>query len=683
MERLTQSAKIALLVFAACQFAFQLRSTGFLAELWPANALLLAYFVRNRQSLTWPAWIVAAVAYIASDLITGNTLTPTLLLTAGNLSGVATGYYCYARLKESHVRLEEPTSVSYLVLISFVSAGIAGCVGAIAGPILLSSTALQGWLFWFSAELVNYLVILPLALTLSVDVKTIKELKFLSTPVRAIGKAMPFICFLLTLSVALYAGEIKILALTIPTLLWCAVTYDLFAVALLTLLTSAIALIKIGPSAHVGALAIHEQLENIPFRLSIALLALAPIALASVMAARARLLRELQEKNEALKRADQAKDRFLAVMSHELRTPLTGILGIADLMLTGSLSPEQQNFLKTLVRSGQSLLGLVNDILDFSKIAAGRLELEQQPFLIDDVLRDVCSLFTGAASKKGLSIVLKLPESYHNAVLGDELRIRQVLSNLISNAIKFTDHGQITVQVSQERLGAETLKLHIAVVDTGIGIAPEKIDYLFQPFAQADKSITRRYGGTGLGLAISRNLVLAMGGQIFVSSREGGGTTISFYILLTPLSDSAATPAAHRDVSRAMRSGDVAKSAALNILLAEDDAALSALIFEMLKREGHVVTAVSDGAAAVKLAHAQAFDVILMDMHMPIYDGPEAMRLIRDQERSTGRRIPIIALTADITPSGRKAYAVAGADAVHGKPIQWDDLLDDIKRLAV
>ena len=663
------------LVFVACLLGIWSRPFGgFLAAFWPANALLLGLLVRFPQLAVRPVWAAAIVGYLAADLVTGSTVLAALLLTAANLAGVFVGYALYARIDRDHQRLRQPLSVLYMVVIAAASAAAAGIMGAIANPILFDDSAVNGGALWFISELAHYLAILPVVLAMpAVRWPPFGRLKQLTMHDAAPVLALGFSC----LAGLLYSGP-GAMAFPIPALLWCATVYSLFTTACLTLVFVAWTLVVIAT----GWLPLSRYMDDIQTILSVrvagTLIALAPIVVASLMAGRSELLQQLKEKNAKLAEADRAKDRFLAMMSHELRTPMTGVLGMADLLIATGLTPEQEKFTRTLSRSARTLLSLLNDILDFSKIEAGKLQVEQEPFLLSEALYDVRDLFTGAASEKGLTLQVNLPSEFQDAVVGDSVRLRQVLSNLIGNAIKFTNTGHVLLDVKQDVLPDGGLILRISVRDTGIGISQENIGRLFQPFAQADASITRRFGGTGLGLAISRSLVRAMGGEIEVASTEGVGTTFSFFVRMEPDRAGAALAG-----SKALAGGSAEGNALkpCRVLLGEDNTTTRMLISTMLQRKGHTVHAVGDGTAVVAAAAAGTHDIILIDMHMPHMNGATAVRAIRSAESTKGTHVPIIALTADVRLEGKKSYLEAGVDAVAAKPVAWDALFAEMKKL--
>jgi len=392
------------------------------------------------------------------------------------------------------------------------------------------------------------------------------------------------------------------------------------------------------------------------------------------------LAQNLEMERERAEQANAAKSQFLAMMSHELRTPMTGVMGMADLLLMSQLTPEQDDLTKLLKRSARSLLDLLNDILDFSKIEAGQLEIENIPFDLNEVISDIVNLFAPIASEKGVVLESRTPALYWNIIDGDPKRLRQVLSNLVGNAIKFTESGRIIIAFDQfpERDG--DLRLEFRVADTGVGISTDDVDKLFRPFVQADVSTSRKYGGTGLGLAISRRLVEGMGGDIFVTSEVGRGSTFSFHVVVTPdrsVQQTTAKIGARITRSEVVHDGKSSKSR--SILFAEDNETSRFLISTMLARMGHKVDAVSNGAEAVEAARLKEYDIVLMDMQMPVMDGPDATREIR-KLKTKNDGIPVIALTADIIATHRADYFAAGVNSIIGKPVNWTELSAEIDR---
>lgn len=367
--------------------------------------------------------------------------------------------------------------------------------------------------------------------------------------------------------------------------------------------------------------------------------------------------------------ANKAKSEFLATISHEIRTPLNSILGFADLVAADpDLSPDSRRRLDLIGRAGRSLVEIINDLLDFSKLEAGRMELDPEPLAPAVVLRDAMAIAAPAAESKPLELRVEIIGGDERSLfLLDETRLRQVLLNLLSNAIKFTRDGTVTarLELSDERLRFE-------IVDTGIGIAPDVQARLFQRFTQADSSISRGYGGTGLGLAISKALVSRMGGEIGVVSAPGQGSC--FWVELpatpaqpTPSLDTSAPPASDMRGTR--------------VLLVDDHHVNRELGYALLTLGGHEAVTAEDGAMAVSLLRDQDFDLVLMDVHMPVMDGLAATHAIRAMEGAKAR-VPILALSADVMPEQVARCMAAGMDGHLAKPIVRDDLLAAVTRFA-
>ena len=378
--------------------------------------------------------------------------------------------------------------------------------------------------------------------------------------------------------------------------------------------------------------------------------------------------RELEVATEAALASMKAKASFLATMSHELRTPMNGVLGMLNLLEASDLDEEQTDFVQTATRSGEDLLRIINDVLDLAKLESGRVEAERIPFNLEAELRSIHTLLSPQAAKHGLAFILDWRAKPLGQLVGDPNRLRQILINLLGNAIKFTPSGEVRLMIDRQPGVPDGWTF--AVKDTGIGIAPDVQASLFKPFTQADSSTTRRFGGTGLGLSISQQILNVLGGDpITLESQPGQGSTFRFSLRFADHLPSAAIEPAGHHIVRA---------------LVVDDAPINRLILEkrLKKLAIHCLTA-TDGEEALKLLREQTFDIVFMDCHMPVLDGPSAVRQFRQWEREQTPippRTPIVAVSADLDRTNRDDCQDSGMDGFIPKPVTASDLTQALTR---
>lgn len=393
--------------------------------------------------------------------------------------------------------------------------------------------------------------------------------------------------------------------------------------------------------------------------------------------------RELIEARIAAEAANAAKSAFVAHMSHELRTPITGVIGMTELALETELSELQRDYLSTALDSSESLLFLVNDILDFSKIEAGQLVLESTTFDLRQILEMPLKEMSERAARKQLEFLASIDEKLPPLLIGDPMRLRQVLLNLMGNAIKFTDHGQVTLNVVVLATAPDAILVRFEVADSGIGISNLHQQKIFSAFAQADASISRKFGGTGLGLSISANLVEKMGGKIAVASTLGEGSSFHF-----DLRFATAQTSQRIRMNLATTSSDVSirqtayAQPPLKVLLAEDNLVNQKVVSTLLASKGHNVQVACNGQEAIEMARNTPFDIILMDLEMPVMDGVEAARVIRAEESGTGRRVPIMALTAHAVQGVSQICSEAGMDGHLSKPLKSREIVAAVEKMA-
>jgi len=393
------------------------------------------------------------------------------------------------------------------------------------------------------------------------------------------------------------------------------------------------------------------------------------------------LNRELEAARQAADASNRAKSQFIANMSHEIRTPLNGVLALAQLLSRSDPRPDQREKLNVIRASSQDLLRVINDILDFSKVDAGKLDLECIDFDLEQALESALSSFAVLAERSQISLYLEVAPNARGLRRGDPVRLRQIVNNLVSNALKFTKEGSVRIRIMGQ--GCEGQEgLTIAVADTGIGIPADKLELMFQKFTQIDASTTREFGGTGLGLAICKELATLMGGRVWAESEPGVGSTFWVELKLPYVGAvEAATEAdAFDDFSGA--DNEIEGLEAIRILAAEDNPTNQIVLTTIMAAFGVDLTLVNNGREAVDAWAAGDFDLVLMDVQMPVMDGVAATRLIREGEAETGRRrTPIVALSANAFSDQVSAYRRAGMDAHVAKPIDMNFLQSEIERL--
>ncbi len=625
-------------------------SLGSLTAIWPTNAIVLVTLLRGPRDLAWRA-MAAAGAYAGITLAVVFAGAPVLgaaLLSLTNMAEIGAALLLLRIFRLNASNLTKPG-----VLFGFLACGavIAPALGAsLAAPLVSSfstSTFAEAWWDYWAADALGVVIFGSMGMVL-----TREHLRRLSRPadwshglvlLAALGAATAF----------LVQWDTRQLALVAPLAVWATLRFGPLGAAGSVLWTCvvAVALNLVG----LGTVAPDDpniRAELFQLQMALVVLPLITLPIAAVLAERDRAARQAQA-------ADRAKSAFLANMSHEIRTPLNGVVAMAGLIAERATSAADRETAEIIRSSGEALERLLGDVLDLARIESGRVDIQQTPFEVREAVEATTLLMGLQAEAKGLRLTVDVSEAVGGARCGDPVRLRQVLGNLVSNAIKFTDRGEVEITVVAAE---DEEQVVFRVRDTGVGFDPAMKERLFGRFEQADGSFTRRYGGSGVGLAIACHLVEAMGGRLDADSAPGLGSVFTVTLPL-PVVEGAAS--AEADVPAQ------AEEAAPPRLLIVDDHPTNLKVAELILAQtgAHLVTA-TNGAEAVASFRTERFDAVLMDMQMPVMDGLEATRTIRSHERAQGDPpTPIIMVTANALPEHEEASRAAGADAFLTKPV--------------
>ena len=652
--------------FAAAVLSIAVFGTN--TPVWVSNALAVTAMLRHKRS-TWPVLLgLAALADYAATALMHNPLiaiglTPCDCLEIFLITALS-GFTCDTSLDGSIWPLAR------LAAACLVAPAVSALGGAALITLAYGAPFLAGWKTWYLGTACGELTVTPLLLSWT-------DRTLQTRPSRnAIFQTLGLSVLVAVVGYVDFHDSLPGLFLAFPLLLLAAFNGRLVGATTASAALAAVATWSTftghGPIAAVSPVdiaaadraSIVSEVLNLQLYIVVALLLSLPLA--AVLGQREKLMVQLRETTHAAQQAARAKSQFLAVMSHEIRTPLTGVLGMADLLTHDPPPEKRRDYVARIRASGQHLVTLINDILDFSRIEAGRLELEAIDFTIAEVLEQVRSLLAPLAVERGLALNLDLEGASPETLKGDPTRIRQVLINLVGNALKFTERGRVTVTVSCRAMGDGREHFRFEVVDTGIGIPAAKRQALFDAFSQGDSSTTRRYGGSGLGLAISKYLVEAMGGEIGVDSVEGVGSRFWFAL---PLAVSQAAPPRRPPPPR------LREQSPRRLLLVEDVEVNQILVADMLRARGHGVVVAANGQEALELVAREPFDLVLMDIQMPVMDGIEATIRIRRLPPPAGN-IPVIALSANVMAEDVARYKAAGMNDTLAKPIEWPKLFE-------
>ena len=633
------------------------------AAVWPVDAVILAALSRA-PARRWPILMLAAViGETASSLYPLVDWRPQFGLALCDVLEAAVAAAALLRWLGPGFDLSRRRDLAIFGLVALAASVTSALPASLVFWLAHGSAPTETMPDWILGDTLGLVIVAPALLTMQAgELKTLFSARGRPRTLAVLGGEAAIVTAACLYNAPLLKVLI-VLAMMAP-----AVELGMTGAAIGVLLGGAtmIGLTSANPAlVHTSLKMVRRDIDLV--QIVLAIVAVATLGLAATLADRRRLQEELERKRDEAEAAARAKTEFLANMSHEIRTPLTAIIGFAGLIdAMEGLPPSAADYVDRIVTAGQTLLSVVNDILDFSKIEAGQIELDPQPFAPGPFIEQTIGLAAGQAEGKGLSLVCDIAEDMPAALLADSSRIRQVLLNLISNAVKFTDRGCVAVQARYDPIASGRLRL--SVTDTGAGIAGDKLDRLFKRFSQVDGSTSRTHGGTGLGLVICKSLTELMGGDIGVESAEGQGST--FWITIpAPLADLAQVVAESDDCDEEML--------ACRILIVDDLAVNRELISVMLNLFGHTLTEACNGQEAVEAALRTPFDLILMDLNMPGMDGLAATRAIR-ADSDLNRDTPIVALSANAMASHVADCVAAGMNDHIAKPIDPGTLLSKV-----
>jgi signal transduction histidine kinase/CheY-like chemotaxis protein len=639
---------------------------GAITPIWISNAFTVTALLRNKRS-TWPVLLLLAeAADYASNIVAGTPITGFGYIACDVVEILLIVVLLRATGGGAPVDGMRPLARLALVCLAVPSLSAAGGAGLTA--LVYGGPFLPAWKTWYLSAASGQLTVTPLLLSWTEP--TLRKARFGHQAAQTLLLAG----LVAIIGWIVFSSDVLGVYVIFPFLLFAAFSGRLLGATTATAALTAVAIwsTAMGHGPIMARAGTDEVLKVQLLQLFFASVLLSALPVAAFLEQREKLMAQLRETTKIAQAAARAKAEFVAVMSHEIRTPMTGVLGMAELLLNADLPAKEREYATGIQRSGRHLLALINDILDFSRGEAKKLNLETIDFDLREVLEQVRSLLMPQAAERGLELRFERDGQLPHVLRGDPTRLKQVLVNLVGNGVKFTSRGSVTVALSH-RVADGRNHFRFEVRDTGIGIPEDKQGILFNAFSQMDASTTREYGGSGLGLAISKKLVEAMGGEIGIDSRPGVGSLFWFEVPLA-LGSITAPPATDRRV--------LVASPPRRVLLVEDVELNRVLIAEMLRSYGHEVAAAENGQEAVTAVAREPFDLVLMDVQMPVMDGVEATRQIR-RLSPPARAVPILALSANVMPEDRARYLAAGMNGALTKPIDWPQLFDALAKYGI